>query len=90
MYFANNPTEEDAFVLSVDKSRVSVIIPRFGIEGSVSGMSHSLVFHLSVTIRNPALQKSVVGEGSRFCCSQLFKVPALQRVRHREMSEGRS
>ncbi|CAM9803551.1 unnamed protein product [Scytosiphon promiscuus] len=35
MYFANNPTEEDAFVMSVDKSKVSVIVPRFGIEGSI-------------------------------------------------------
>lgn len=35
MYFANNPTEEDAFVLSVDTSKLSVIVPRFGIEGTV-------------------------------------------------------
>lgn len=35
MYFANNPTDEDAFVLSIDKSKLSVIIPRFGIEGTV-------------------------------------------------------
>lgn len=35
MYFANNPTEEDAFVLAVDKSKISVIVPRFGIEGTV-------------------------------------------------------
>lgn len=44
MYFANNPTEEDAFVLSVDKSKLSVIVPRFGIEGSVRvsyRLSHS-------------------------------------------------
>lgn len=38
MYFANNPTEEDAFVLSVQKSSLSVIVPRFGIEGMVSSM----------------------------------------------------
>lgn len=37
MYFANNPAEEDAFVLSVDKTKLSVIVPRFGIEGTVSG-----------------------------------------------------
>lgn len=36
MYFANNPTEEDAFVLSVQKSKLTVIVPRFGIEGTVS------------------------------------------------------
>ncbi|CAM9750112.1 unnamed protein product, partial [Ectocarpus sp. 12 AP-2014] len=35
MYFANNPTEEDAFVLSVDKTKLSVIVPRFGIEGTI-------------------------------------------------------
>lgn len=35
MYFANNPTEEDAFVLSVEKTKLSVIVPRFGIEGTV-------------------------------------------------------
>eukprot|EP00903_Cladosiphon_okamuranus_P016114 g14871.t1 len=35
MYFANNPTEEDAFVLSVQKSGLSVIVPRFGIEGKI-------------------------------------------------------
>ncbi|CAM9455731.1 unnamed protein product [Pylaiella littoralis] len=35
MYFANNPTEEDAFVLSVDKSKLTVIVPRFGIEGTI-------------------------------------------------------
>lgn len=38
MYFANNPTEEDAFVLSVDKSKLTVIVPRFGIEGTVRTM----------------------------------------------------
>lgn len=37
MYFANNPTEEDAFVLSVEKTKLSVIVPRFGIEGTVRG-----------------------------------------------------
>lgn len=35
MYFAQNPTEEDAFVLAVDKIKLSVIVPRFGIEGTV-------------------------------------------------------
>lgn len=35
MYFANNPTDEDAFVLSIDKTKLSVIVPRFGIEGTV-------------------------------------------------------
>lgn len=38
MYFANNPTEEDAFVLSVQKNSLSVIVPRFGIEGTVRGV----------------------------------------------------
>eukprot|EP00752_Nemacystus_decipiens_P011314 g10054.t1 len=36
MYFAHNPTEEDAFVLSVQKSSLSVIVPRFGIEGTIN------------------------------------------------------
>lgn len=36
MYFANNPTEEDAFVLSVEKTKLSVIVPRFGIEGTIN------------------------------------------------------
>lgn len=36
IYFGNNPTEEEAFVLSVDKDKISVIVPRFGIEGPVS------------------------------------------------------
>ncbi|CAM9627658.1 unnamed protein product, partial [Sphacelaria rigidula] len=35
MFFAQNPTEEDAFVLSVDPSKLGVIVPRFGIEGSI-------------------------------------------------------
>lgn len=35
MFFAQNPTEEDAFVLSVDTFKIGVIVPRFGIEGSV-------------------------------------------------------
>lgn len=43
MYFANNPTEEDAFVLSVQKSSLSVIVPRFGIEGTVRGMLIALM-----------------------------------------------
>lgn len=35
MFFAQNPTEEDAFVLTVDNTKLSVIVPRFGIEGTV-------------------------------------------------------
>lgn len=35
MFFAQNPAEEDAFVLAVDMTKLSVIVPRFGIEGTV-------------------------------------------------------
>lgn len=48
MYFASNPTEEDAFVLSVEKSKLSVIVPRFGIEGTVRETLLLQVVHLGI------------------------------------------
>ncbi|CAM9533622.1 unnamed protein product [Discosporangium mesarthrocarpum] len=35
LYFEQNPTEEDAYVLSVDNATLSVIVPRFGIDGKI-------------------------------------------------------
>jgi exoribonuclease R len=36
MYFKSKPTEEFAYVLSVGKGKLTVLVPRFGIEGTVS------------------------------------------------------
>ncbi|CAM9113155.1 unnamed protein product [Choristocarpus tenellus] len=35
LYFEQNPTEENAYVLTVDMSKLTVIVPRFGIEGTI-------------------------------------------------------
>ncbi|KAG5180708.1 hypothetical protein JKP88DRAFT_349459 [Tribonema minus] len=34
LYFKLNPTEEEAYVLSVSQSKITVLVPRFGIEGT--------------------------------------------------------
>lgn len=79
MYFANNPTEEDAFVMSVDKSKVSVIVPRFGIEGSVSGMFLRLrlftryVFYVT-TFHHLPRNKHARGHVCRSLSSFLFRI----------------
>jgi S1 domain len=42
MYFKSKPTEEYAYVLSVGKGKLTVLVPRFGIEGTVSTTKHIL------------------------------------------------
>jgi S1 domain len=43
MYFKSKPTEEHAYVLSVGKGKLTVLVPRFGIEGTVSSSTTYII-----------------------------------------------
>eukprot|EP00611_Tribonema_gayanum_P002124 TRINITY_DN1155_c0_g3_i2.p1 TRINITY_DN1155_c0_g3~~TRINITY_DN1155_c0_g3_i2.p1 ORF type:complete len:1007 (+),score=329.82 TRINITY_DN1155_c0_g3_i2:263-3283(+) len=45
LYFNLNPTEEEAYVLSVSQSKITVLVPRFGIEGTIYLPSPDTLIH---------------------------------------------